>query len=130
MFYANLPGRGHYYTAKVAVLVSPIQMWVDYEKSVITGPLNNPFKITGADWRKLVDINRTFVTTTSDLYRDLDPAASYAVGDRVLIMEEWETQPPSRVDGTQGGPMLISLHCIGKWRGERNDNSFFSVNLT
>jgi len=129
MYNTSMYGRGHYYIARVLYTLGTDSIFVEFEKSDIKGPFDKPFFIDQRNYKKLVKISRDFIKPNTLAYNDLDPAALYMPGDRVMIMEDWNPDHPSRVNDTPGGEMEIFFTCIGKWRGTRLNESGPSINI-
>jgi hypothetical protein len=116
---ANLYGVGHYFTGKIIHVIDSETVEVEFEKSPFIGDITKPIAIPPKNYIKVMPVSRTFVKPNSLMFMEIDPDVAYAIGDRVMVMEDWETHPPSRVADTPGAPMELHLTCIGKWRGTR-----------
>jgi hypothetical protein len=126
--------QGQIYTGTVLSVYSDNTLRVKYEVSVITGEdptlpwFTNPDPLLDEKpvAQPLVDpnprlhettatINTTFVSTSSFMYKQMDPVAVYVIGDKVAVYQHWVKLPKQE--------LTYKFYVIGKWRGTTTDNN-------
>lgn len=92
-------GRPGFMTMKVVEILPNNVLNLEAQLSTITGEISHPYAPPYNETHLKAYINQTYITPSSTMYRNIDPLATYALGDRVAVIEKFYIKNPNRMLG-------------------------------